>query len=293
MLQQLSLCAGAPAASVHWDHLPGLYAFTDGSGRITAANAGLLKALALQPEHVLGESLDVLLPGPGRILLQTHIWPLLQRTGAATEIYLQLKAADGTRLPCLLNAQRHLGPEVHGVAWSFFGVQERSKFEAALLAMRRNAESFAESLAQREAFLRVLTNALPGMVAHWDDTLRCTFANAAHAAVSKRPVESLLGMALPDLLGPKRMADFEPKLALLLAGEAQQSELCIHEADGQERFWQLDFVPERDAKGRVCGFFVLGSDVTSLRQASLEQRMAASVFGSTLDGILIADHEGY
>jgi len=293
MLQQLSLNASAPAASVHWDHLPGLYALTDGAGRITAVNAGLLKALALQPEHVVGQSLDVLLPGPGRILLQTHIWPLLHRTGAATEIYLQLKAADGTRLPCLLNAQRHIGPEVQGVAWSFFVVQERSRFEAALLAMRRNAESLAESLAQREAFLSVLTNALPGMVAHWDHNLRCTFANAAHEAVSGRPVESLLGMSLPDLLGLERMADFAPKLALLLAGEAQQSELSIHGPGEQERHWQLELVPERDAKGQVSGFFVLGSDVTSLRQASLDQRMAASVLRSTLDGILIADHEGH
>jgi diguanylate cyclase (GGDEF)-like protein/PAS domain S-box-containing protein len=158
--------------------------------------------------------------------------------------------------------------------------------------MRRNAESLAKSLAQREAFLSVLTNAMPGMVAHWDHELRCTFANAAHAAVFNRSAESLLGMALPHLLGPTRMADFAPKLALLMAGEAQRSELCIQEPNGQDRFWQLEFVPEHDGKGQVCGFFVMGSDVTALRQSYLEQRMAASVFRSTLDGVLIADHEG-
>jgi phosphoserine phosphatase RsbU/P len=95
---------------VNWDYLPGLFALTNGAGCITAANAGLLDAVAMPAKDVLGQSIDALLPGPGRILLQTHIWPLLKKVGTAAEIYLQLLAGEGKRLPCLLNAQRHVSP---------------------------------------------------------------------------------------------------------------------------------------------------------------------------------------
>ncbi len=281
---------------MNWDELPGLFAATDGEGRLVSASAGLYRFMGLEPGQITGHLLDELLPPASRILAQTHIWPLLNRTGSASEVFLQLRMADGTRVPALLNARRSLdssgGESKACFTWSFFVAHERSKFEAAVLDMRRRAESLAETLAQRERFLRDVTEALPGLVAHWDANLRCTFANAAHEAVFQRPATEIVGMHLADLLGPARMPSMSAALAHVMTGKAQQLEGRFNRADGTQSIWQMDCVPQRDTAGQVIGFFVLGSDITRLKEASIAQRLVASVFRSIREGIVVADAQG-
>ncbi len=83
---------------------------------------------------------------------------------------------------------------------------ERSKFEVDLLKARNRAESSALALAERESFVKTVTDAIPGLVAYWDKDLRCHFANKTYLEWFGKLPEAIIGTTLQDLLGARLFA---------------------------------------------------------------------------------------
>jgi len=122
----------------------GFLSFTD-DGRIQRVNARLLEQLGLQREDVEGQPFESLLNVGSRIFFQTHLFPLVAMKGRADEIFLLLKPSSGQDIGFLLNAVRHErdGRGIYDCA--LMRVDERRKFEDALVRARNAAEA-----AQRE-----------------------------------------------------------------------------------------------------------------------------------------------
>jgi PAS domain S-box-containing protein len=118
----------------------GFVAFTD-DGTVRVVNRTLLEMLGLAREAVVGHHVETMLTVGSRIFYQTHLFPLLRLQGRADEIFLLLRTAAGAEVGALLNAVRreHDGDAVtHCVVMR---VQERQRFEDALLRAKREAES--------------------------------------------------------------------------------------------------------------------------------------------------------
>lgn len=93
-------------------------------------------------------AMDQYFPPASRIFLQTHAWPLLFKNGEFAELYMQLQAADGQRMPVMANARIS---EIRGkriVIWLFFVAKERQRFESELLQARQQAQDTAAQLAE-------------------------------------------------------------------------------------------------------------------------------------------------
>ncbi|WP_262967409.1 sensor domain-containing diguanylate cyclase, partial [Methylobacter psychrophilus] len=54
----------------------------------------------------------------------------------------------------------------------------------------------------------------------------------------------------------------------------------------------VNYLPDFNVQRQVIGFFALASDVTSIKAAELELKLAASVFESTVEGIMVTDATG-
>lgn len=149
-----------------------------------------------------------------------------------------------------------------------------------------------ESIARSERFIRAITDATPGMVGYWDKELCCRFANQAYLKWFGKPPEAILGRGIRDLLGDELFARNEPYIRAVLAGEEQSFERALTKADGSVGHTLANYIPDLDAYGEPIGFFVLVSDVTQLKTAEAELKLAANVYQNTSEAILVTDASG-
>jgi diguanylate cyclase (GGDEF)-like protein/PAS domain S-box-containing protein len=143
-----------------------------------------------------------------------------------------------------------------------------------------------------ERFLKTVTDAMPGMIAYWDRDLRCRFANQAYLEWFGRDPESLIGDTMLSLLGEQLFALNEPYVRGALAGVKQNFERRLTKPDGSIGYTWANYIPDVDDAGDVSGFFVLVTDVTPMKSAQADLRLAASVFNSTIEGIIVTDEDG-
>lgn len=148
-----------PGCAARLAPLPCPVLVTDTHGYILAANPDLLEVVGGTEAAWLQQPMENLLPPASRIFLQTHVWPMVLDQGGVREIYLQLRGAQGQRIPVMVNCRcSQADPDADGphCYWVFFVALERSRFEAELLQARARAQSLAAELALANAELRTV-----------------------------------------------------------------------------------------------------------------------------------------
>jgi diguanylate cyclase (GGDEF)-like protein/PAS domain S-box-containing protein len=191
-----------------------------------------------------------------------------------------------------VNCQKGIFNGAEGYFWVFFVTLERGLFEAELLSARHRAEASARVLEKSERFIKTITDAMPSLLAYWDADLRCRFANKPYLEWFGILPEAIIGTSMLDLLGERVFALNEPFVRGVLAGERQQFERSLRKADGSVGYSWANYIPDRDTSGSVVGFFALVSDVTPLKAAEAELKLAASVFQNTTECIMVTDGNG-
>ncbi len=147
--------------------------------------------------------------------------------------------------------------------------RHRDQLEVMVAERTRQLEATNASLAEQQALLRTVADAVPGLVGHWDAGLRCRFANAGHADWFGRTAAEIAGLRLPTLLGPGLFAQLQPHVDAVLRGQAQHFQCPMQHADGTLRHTLVTCIPHAEG-GQVRGFNMVVSDVTELKQAELQ-----------------------
>ncbi len=143
---------------------------TDGQGLILAANATFCGWVGRSKADLLRQrKFQELLAVGSRIFHQTHWAPLLQMQGSVSEVKLELKCADGSALPMVLNAVRREreGRVLHDLA--LFVARDRDIYERELLASREELRQLVQEATrlQEEAKDRALfAEQMVGIVSH-------------------------------------------------------------------------------------------------------------------------------
>ncbi|MFC4496111.1 PP2C family protein-serine/threonine phosphatase [Streptomyces ovatisporus] len=132
-----------------FERAPCGYLFTLMDGQIVKANRTLLEWLARSREEVVGRMrfADLLTVG-GKLYHETHYAPLLRLQGEVNGIALELKAADGTRLPVLVTSTVMTDNEEHPlmVRTTVTDARDRRAYETELLRAREEAEHERERI---------------------------------------------------------------------------------------------------------------------------------------------------
>jgi PAS domain S-box-containing protein len=125
------------------------YLSTALDGTILRVNRTFERWTGLAREELIGKRrfAQLLAPG-GRIYHETHYAPLLQMQGEAREIAMEIVAADGSRLPALVNSVVIAGPdgEPAEIRTTVFEAGERRRYEEELLRARRRERETAQLL---------------------------------------------------------------------------------------------------------------------------------------------------
>ena len=155
----------------------------------------------------------------------------------------------------------------------------------------------AQSLMQREAEMRLITELLPVYVLRCDAQLRYRFVNPAYARRFGKEPEDLIGRAIPDVIGDAAYAVTKPYLDRLLAGEPVQYEATIPYPGLGPRFVRSTNVPEFDADRNVIGFVGALIDLSDRRQAEEALRESEERFRTLADNMSqlawMADETGW
>ena len=110
-------------------------------GRVVKTNRTFCEWTGRQAGELIGVRFQDLLSIGGRVFYETHLAPLLRMQGMVREVALDVVRADGSLLPCLLNAVevRDDKGEPLLVRATVFEATSRRRYEKALLAAQRAA----------------------------------------------------------------------------------------------------------------------------------------------------------
>jgi diguanylate cyclase (GGDEF)-like protein/PAS domain S-box-containing protein len=200
-------------------------------------------------------------------------------TGAGYNLELPALHGDGSQF--WINSRAEVAHDADGEVIGLRGMVQD-------ITERKQAESVAKS----ERFIRTITDALPGLVGYWDKNLRCRFANQAYLAWFGKAPEEIIGNTMMELMGESLFTLNEPYIRAALTGEKQGFERTMTKADGSIGHTMSYYIPDMDDQGIVAGFYVLATDVTPLKQAQAELELAAAVYQSTEEAIMVTDING-
>ena len=140
-------------------------------------------------------------------------------------------------------------------------------------ARTRQLQALNDALFERERFMRHLADNQRSSVAYYDDELRCRFANRAYCDWFGFPHDKILGMPLPQLLAPERMAAVRQMLPKVMGGQSQRYTVKTHNREGRPMDFQVDVIPDLH-DGVFRGHLLVSTDITDSRAAEQDLQQA-------------------
>ncbi|MFE2972648.1 SpoIIE family protein phosphatase [Streptomyces sp. NPDC059340] len=140
-----------------YEHAPCGYLSTLLDGTIAKINTTLLDWLGHRRGDVVGnKTFSDLLTVGGRLYHETHFAPLLRMQGEVSGIALELRTADGSRLPVLVTSTVKTGSDGQPllIRTTVFDARDRRAYETELLRARQEAEREREELKRLNATLQ-------------------------------------------------------------------------------------------------------------------------------------------
>lgn len=130
-----------------YDEAPCGYLSTGADGTISRVNATFLRWTGFSSSDLVGvRRFSELLTGGGRIYYETHIAPLLVMQGFLREVAVEVRRADGSVLPALINCNVKRDPHdsIMSVRVIVLDATERRGYEQELLRERQRAQQAEE-----------------------------------------------------------------------------------------------------------------------------------------------------
>ena len=124
-----------------------------------------------------------------------------------------------------------------------------------------------KALAESEAELRRITDALPVLIALLDTACRYRFANRAYKEWFGIDSADMLGKTVEHVFGKTAWAAQEDAIRRALAGEAARIELNLWLPDGRRRDAEFRCLPRTVEDGRIDGVHLFATDITERKQA--------------------------
>jgi len=139
------------------------------------------------------------------------------------------------------------------------------------ISERKEAE---QALRDSEAKIRLVTDAMPALIAYVDNRQIYRFTNLGYESWFGMPRSEINGRAMREVLGPELFDARRHYVERALAGEASVFELELPAPRQHIEFARATFIPHFASDGSVLGFFALIQDITESRRAALELQQA-------------------
>jgi PAS domain S-box-containing protein len=151
---------------------------------------------------------------------------------------------------------------------------------------RAGAEQVAHA---GEVRFRTVADSLPELIAFVDAEQRYQFCNKSYEKSLNLSPNEFIGRTVREVLGEPVYATFKPIIQKALDGQSASYEGFVsHEKFGR-RYLHIDYIPYRNERGKVDGFYSVIRNLTELKEA--EEKFRALVETSP-QAIIIHDAKG-
>ena len=175
---------------------------------------------------------------PGEIELLQQLGNQISIALSQAQLLGNLEEAVAERTAALTTTNQRLQQEIH----------ERAEIETALR--------------QSEEQIRLITDALPVLIAYVDAQQHYRFVNQAYEEWFGQPIAKIQGHPIQDLLGEATYQDIRPYIESAIAGERVTYEREILHQNGSPRYVSITYIPHLDKQNEVQGFFALMGDIS-------------------------------
>jgi len=221
----------------------------------------------IRPDGTVLEVRGQPISGGGFITIYQDITTRKQTEADLLQNHLQLEARVRERTMELLALNEQLAQEI----------EERKVIDAALR--------------ESESRVRLITDAVPVLIAYLDAKQRYTFVNQKHVEWFGVPSNAFLGRTFGEMLEPALSRRLQGHVAKALDGQSTHIEYELATPVGRMyvRSYFIPHVPhgKEAAEDRAVGCFVLSEDLTEYRQAqmALNQAQKLKAVGQLTGGI--------
>jgi PAS domain S-box-containing protein len=150
-----------------------------------------------------------------------------------------------------------------------------------------------ETLRQRETELRLVTDAVPALIAFVDSDQRYRFNSRGYEAWFGQPATEIYGKSVREVLGEVIYEGLRPYIEQVLTGQQVTFESQVPYREGGTRYVSVIYVPRFDAQGAVEGFVALVNDISDrkrVEQALREnEEQSRNILESISDAFLALD----
>lgn len=129
-----------------------------------------------------------------------------------------------------------------------------------------------EELRHSERQLRLVTDAVPVLIAYVDRGMRYRFANAAYRDWFGLEPERMVGRRVNELIEPETFDVLLPHARRALAGEEVFYENVVQHVTRGKREVSANLVPDRDTNGEVNGYFSVVMDITERKRSEESEK---------------------
>jgi two-component system, sensor histidine kinase len=129
---------------------------------------------------------------------------------------------------------------------------------------KRNEEALRDS----ERRIRLITDAMPALIAYVDAEQRYRFVNQPYENWFKRSRSEIVGQPMWRALGRHHYNQRRPFVQQALAGKEVTFEMELPAEKGPVRYAMATYIPHFGERGEVLGYFALIQDITERRLAA-------------------------
>ena len=142
----------------------------------------------------------------------------------------------------------------------------KMRIRSAAPVLRQRLRKSSSRLRVSAAQLQHIISSVPALVAYVDAQQRYVYANKLYRQSFAPQQPDITGCTVQDILGPERYAAASPMIKLVLQGQAQS-----YDVQPFPGVWHMiTYQPTHDGEGRVSGYYVLGTDITPIKNHEAE-----------------------
>jgi len=183
----------------------------------------------------------------------SHILSRLQHGEQLRDVEAQMKCRDGSVKTVLIDS---------GVLWEN-GQFIYSQCFTRDITTRKQMEI---ALSAKERQLHHITDNTAVMIAQCNRELQYTFVNRALAEFLGVPAEHIVGKRIPEIMGDQAFEVIRPYIDKVLSGDRVEYEAKVPYVRLGVRHMRVNYVPDRDPAGKVCGWIASVGDITDQKR---------------------------
>lgn len=149
-----------------------------------------------------------------------------------------------------------------------------------------------KSLQRSEEQLKLITDALPILIAYIDNQQRYRYNNRTYETWFGKPRSTLLGLHIRELVGEESYQTMLPYIETALSGKAVTFEIQSPSSikNGNAYWMNATYIPDLDSKGEIAGFFSMIDDITERKEIERMKSEFISVASHEMRTPLTAVH---